>query len=114
MKKLTETEYRAYLLRIEELMVLPEDEMTDEQGDELIIKAFYVEQYEKEKYPIDTSSVVIPYWLDDFIYFLEQTELEDGESCCTEYMKGYYAGCRDTKISLAAQLRYKAESNGND
>jgi antitoxin component HigA of HigAB toxin-antitoxin module len=107
----TELEYNNALLELERLMDIPEDELTEEQGDELETVSIFLEAYEKKVYPIDTSDVILPFWLLEFQSELEQTELNDSETALTEYMEGYYSGCRDTRIQIAAQLLYHIENN---
>lgn len=108
----SEKQYNEYLARISDLMDKPEDSLTPEESDELELKAILVEAYEKENWPVDYEDPILPYWVDELMYELESTELDDTESATTEYMQGYYAGCRDTKIALGGRIRYFKELNG--
>jgi hypothetical protein len=102
----SDKQYNEYLLMIEQLMEIAENDLSKDQADQLELLSLLVEDFERSRYSIIGVDPALPEWLFKFQSMLERTELDDSETAMTEFMRGYYCGCRDTKIQIAGQLLF--------
>lgn len=109
MKTISETEYKRALSRIEELLLLVNEDTPKDNPDlqELLVVSGIVEAYETEHYPIGTPSLREVIELRMFELKLKQKDLADLLETNTARISEYMNGKRDITIEIARKLNKK-------
>jgi len=109
MQKITENEYRKAAERIEELLLLVNDNAPKEDANlqELVALSDLVENYETEHYPIGTPSLKDVIELRMFENKLKQKDLALLLGTSASRISEYMNGKRDITIEIARALHKK-------
>ena len=109
MKKISENEYKKAEARIEELLLLVDDNTPKEDTNlqELVTLSDLVENYETEHYPIGTPSLKDVIELRMFENKLKQKDLALLLETSTSRISEYLNGKRDITIEIARALHKK-------
>lgn len=109
MKKISENEYKKAKERIEELLLLVDDNTPKEDTNlqELVTLSDLVENYEAEHYPIGTPSLKDVIELRMFENKLKQKDLALLLETSTSRISEYLNGKRDITIEIARALHKK-------